>query len=192
MIYNVRPYGYYYQEVMRALTREPRLLIVGYGGRDPHLNELIYEYVNVHDDKRRPVAVIKIPGSDVGEWTSVRNMLDRVAGRGKFNSDFAYATVHADYVDAPRLRQVRDVLRRPAGARCGSRSLRSDVRLHHGEYALDMSCVRHRSPNASELFLTPTPSHTCNDPSGSARGGRLRDGGVERFTSAGESGVRAR
>ena len=118
MIYNVRPYGYYYQEAMSALTREPRLLVVGYGARDPHLTELIYEYVKVHDARRRPVAIVKIPGADVGERTPLRGMLERLAGRGNFNSDIAYDAFHKDREGAPRVQKHGLMLAVPSGLPC--------------------------------------------------------------------------
>lgn len=100
-IYNVRPYGYYFDECMRQLVAEPRLLITGYGSRDQHLNEWIIEYIKVHEERRRPAVITRIGGDEVGEKTPKHQLLNRLAGIGKFDDSFAYAEVKQHYVDAP-------------------------------------------------------------------------------------------
>ncbi|EQD60975.1 hypothetical protein B1A_09883, partial [mine drainage metagenome] len=37
LVQNPVPYGYYFRALMDSLVRTPRLLVVGYGGRDDHL-----------------------------------------------------------------------------------------------------------------------------------------------------------
>jgi hypothetical protein len=80
MIFNARPYGYYYRAAMTALIDSPRMLAIGYGGRDVHLNAWIEEHVRVHGDARKAVIINRIPGSEVGEETPLNKLLRELAG----------------------------------------------------------------------------------------------------------------
>jgi hypothetical protein len=55
MIYNPRPYGCYFGTAMREFSETTRLLVIGYGWRDAHLNTWIHEFARRSD--RRHVAV---------------------------------------------------------------------------------------------------------------------------------------
>ena len=130
MIYNLRPYGYYYHEAMAAMVAEPRLLIVGYGGRDPHVNELIFEYVRVHGPRRRPVALTRRSGKDVGATSSLRDLFAYLAGRREYRDNIAYDRFHLDYGDGPRLQSHGKLLLVPAGMPLPSIGDLANLRRH--------------------------------------------------------------
>jgi hypothetical protein len=44
------PYGYYYQRAVSTLLRSKRLLVIGYGCKDPHINAWIHEAARIHGD----------------------------------------------------------------------------------------------------------------------------------------------
>lgn len=52
MIYNARPYGYYYRTVMTLVPTARKLLVLGYGWQDAHLNTWIEETLARQDDLR--------------------------------------------------------------------------------------------------------------------------------------------
>lgn len=88
---NPVPYGYYYQALTEALIRNPRLLIIGYGGADPHINAWLQEFIQVHGSSRRAVWISKIPGEDVFERKPDRALMASLAGgRGAFRENIAY------------------------------------------------------------------------------------------------------
>ena len=53
------PYGFYYNAFINALLTCPRLLIIGYGFNDPHINYWLAQHRVVHAEKRR-VAVVSL------------------------------------------------------------------------------------------------------------------------------------
>lgn len=65
LAYNARPYGYYYRTVMDFMPRTKRLLILGYGWRDLHVNTWINEYIELHPERRTAVITLRL-GQDVG------------------------------------------------------------------------------------------------------------------------------
>jgi hypothetical protein len=54
---NVRPYGNYLQGLAQALSKNSCLLVVGYGGRDAHLNFWIKEFLAIHKTNARLIEV---------------------------------------------------------------------------------------------------------------------------------------
>lgn len=48
-----KPYGYYFNSFINNLIANPRLLILGYGGYDRHINDWILESIRVHGDSAR-------------------------------------------------------------------------------------------------------------------------------------------
>ena len=52
------PYGYYYQALGNAISSNSRLLIIGYGGADPHVNAWIEQFQYIHGQARRAVVVL--------------------------------------------------------------------------------------------------------------------------------------
>lgn len=62
---NTAPYAYYYHAFCEHLLRFPRLLVIGYGGADPHLNAWLNEYAKLHGAKRRVAVIQKCTASDI-------------------------------------------------------------------------------------------------------------------------------
>jgi hypothetical protein len=57
------PFGYYYHAAVSALLRCKRVLVLGYGCRDPHINTWIAEASKIHGRDYRLVFVTNIPGN---------------------------------------------------------------------------------------------------------------------------------
>jgi hypothetical protein len=51
------PYQTYYRELSRSLENSPRLLIIGYGFSDYHINSLLRRFTRWHGDERRAAVV---------------------------------------------------------------------------------------------------------------------------------------
>ena len=64
---NPSPFGYYYQSFTRSMVHVPNLLIIGYGARDPHVNEWIREFARVHGTNRKIVMVSLFQQDDIGK-----------------------------------------------------------------------------------------------------------------------------
>ncbi len=56
---NATPYGFYYNAFINAILSCPRLIILGYGFNDPHINYWIAQHRIVHAEKRR-VAIVTL------------------------------------------------------------------------------------------------------------------------------------
>ncbi|MDA8120069.1 MAG: SIR2 family protein [Gammaproteobacteria bacterium] len=71
------PYGYYYQALGNAISSNSRLLIIGYGGADPHVNAWIEQFQYIHGQARRAVVVL---GGGASAWLSFAHetALDRL------------------------------------------------------------------------------------------------------------------
>ena len=61
------PYGYYYQALGNAISANPRILVIGYGGSDPHVNSWIAQFPHIHGLSRRAVVVL---GGGASTWLS--------------------------------------------------------------------------------------------------------------------------
>ena len=59
----VEPFGTYYEATANELRACPRLLVIGYGFADPHINRLVRRMTRDHEDARRIACVdfIRIP-----------------------------------------------------------------------------------------------------------------------------------
>lgn len=78
LAYNPRPFGHYFLAAADALCRCNRLLVVGYGGRDPHLNTWIGENADIHGDRRRAVAVQPLDWHWQGQHRRGENIMLRL------------------------------------------------------------------------------------------------------------------
>jgi hypothetical protein len=88
----MRPYGHYHLTAMRALFTTPRLLVIGYGGLDDHLNIWIEEHVAMHGSNRRAVAILTRTGAEVGPFDHKYHRLRTLAGADGWSAlnDFAF------------------------------------------------------------------------------------------------------
>ncbi len=80
LIQQPSPFGYYYRALIDELLRTPRLLIVGYGGMDEHINTWVHEFIRHHGPNRRVSWISKLSGRDVGKRTPERNFMSMLAG----------------------------------------------------------------------------------------------------------------
>jgi hypothetical protein len=80
--YNPEPFGYYYRAFIDSMIENERLLVIGYGARDQHLNTWIDQFRKIHDDKRKIVWICWLPGALVGEKTPEKDMISHLAGLG--------------------------------------------------------------------------------------------------------------
>ena len=85
LIHNPVPFGYYYQAFTDSVLSSPKLLVIGYGARDEHINTWIREFVKIHGEKRRVVWISKILGNRIGNLDNELNFLRGIAGNnGEF------------------------------------------------------------------------------------------------------------
>lgn len=54
---NLRPYGEYLHSFVQSLSQNAGLLIIGYGGNDPHVNFWIEEYLEIHRQAARVIEI---------------------------------------------------------------------------------------------------------------------------------------
>lgn len=80
LIHNPTPFGYYYQAFMDAIMNSNRLLVIGYGARDEHLNTWIREFVKFYGEERRVVWISKICENRIGANDHEINFLNFLAG----------------------------------------------------------------------------------------------------------------
>lgn len=64
--YSAAPYRAYFRAFGDCLARSKRLLIVGYGGYDDHINFLIREYLSKHGQDKRVAYILPRHGVDLG------------------------------------------------------------------------------------------------------------------------------
>lgn len=83
LVYRASPFGYYYKAFVDSLLENPRLLLVGYGGRDEHVNTWLTEFYDRHGDDRKVVCICKFSGHDVWENTPETNYTAMLAGGSK-------------------------------------------------------------------------------------------------------------
>lgn len=85
------PYGYYYRALGDSLIKCPRLIIVGYGGLDDHINTCLREFMSFHEQTKRVVYVTMRKGEQVGDVSaSDRLMLEFAAPTDFIHSDQAW------------------------------------------------------------------------------------------------------
>jgi hypothetical protein len=74
---NVQPFANYYAAFAQAISASPRLLIVGYGKGDDHINHWIREFAQIHNQSAR---IVEITDSDdrttfavqrISEWPNL-------------------------------------------------------------------------------------------------------------------------
>ncbi len=78
---NPEPFGYYYRAFIDALLGSERLLVIGYGGRDDHINTWLEQFATKHREVRRTVWIGLLhyrPGDEpTAEETMIGVLSDR-------------------------------------------------------------------------------------------------------------------
>jgi len=87
---NPAPYGYYYRALIDALLMNERLLVIGYGARDEHVNTWLGEFALQHGEQRRVAWIGKLDGKMVGERTPEKDWIRTLSGN-KFHDALHYA-----------------------------------------------------------------------------------------------------
>jgi hypothetical protein len=64
---NPVPYGYYYRALIDSLLSNERLLVIGYGAKDEHVNTWLEQFVAKHGERRRIGWVGMLKGELVGK-----------------------------------------------------------------------------------------------------------------------------
>ena len=114
MAYNARPYGYYYGTIMNVVPRARRLLMLGYGWRDTHVNTWLNEYVACQPERRTAVVTKRLGSQTLEHPESVGNA--RLAGPawGAFRS-VGYARNPGDLQTASPFKAVDGFALAPEG-----------------------------------------------------------------------------
>ena len=90
LVHNPEPFGYYYRAFIDAVLASERLLVIGYGARDDHINVWLEQFAKSHAEKRKVVWICKLDGRSVGERTVEKDMINQLAGNGGFRQFVHY------------------------------------------------------------------------------------------------------
>ncbi len=85
LAHNPAPFGYYYRALTNALIEHPRLLVIGYGGRDEHVNTWLHEFAELHGAARRVAFVSKLSLDDMFNRRPVWDVMRELAGIPSIN-----------------------------------------------------------------------------------------------------------
>jgi SIR2-like protein len=87
---NPEPYGYYYRALIDSLLLNERLLVIGYGARDEHVNTWLTQYANRHREQRRVAWIGKLDGKMVGARTPEKDLITLLSNH-RFTDALHYA-----------------------------------------------------------------------------------------------------
>ena len=73
---NPVPYGYYYRALINSLLSNERLLVIGYGAADEHVNTWLEQFREKHGEARRIGWVGMLKGEMVGEQTPEKRRIN--------------------------------------------------------------------------------------------------------------------
>jgi SIR2-like domain len=77
--FNIRPFAYYLRSAARVIADATRILVIGYGGRDSHVNVWLEENARIHGDERRCAVILPMNGSTMAtkpwEWSMISNLV---------------------------------------------------------------------------------------------------------------------
>jgi hypothetical protein len=92
LIYNPDPFGYYYRAFIDSMLECNRLLVIGYGGRDDHINTWLEQFSHRHSESARTVWITRLTTHDALSWTPEMNLFQSLA-RGRYDR---YKHAHED------------------------------------------------------------------------------------------------
>jgi hypothetical protein len=90
LVYNPEPFGYYYRALIDSVLACERLLVVGYGGRDDHINVWLSQFEKTHAESRRIVWICRLDAHRVREPSEEKGMIGLLAGAGAFREFVHY------------------------------------------------------------------------------------------------------
>lgn len=79
LAYNTRPFSYYFATLAQVLIRISRLMVIGYGGADAHVQSWIREHARRHR-QRTAAALVLRPGAEAGEYSPLYYLLNDLKG----------------------------------------------------------------------------------------------------------------
>ncbi len=79
LLLNPEPYGFYYRAFIDSILANERLLVIGYGARDPHINTWFDQYFARHEERRRVGWIGLLSGKMVGEQTPEKQMITKLS-----------------------------------------------------------------------------------------------------------------
>jgi hypothetical protein len=88
---NPESYGYYYRALIDSLLSNERLLVIGYGAKDEHVNTWFREFCAKHGDQRHIGWVGMLEGKMVGKQTPEKSMITLLCDH-KFKDCLHYST----------------------------------------------------------------------------------------------------
>jgi SIR2-like domain len=94
---NPEPYGYYYRALIDSLLSNDRLLVIGYGSRDEHVNTWLEQFVAKHGEQRRICWIGKLEGKQVGDPTTPEKKMIGLLSDRKFVDSLHYAASKQPY-----------------------------------------------------------------------------------------------
>jgi hypothetical protein len=80
LINNPVPFGYYYRAFVDAVLGCERLLVIGYGGRDDHLNTWLEQFAHKHGDAAKAVWIGRLTTDHAMKPTDAMEILQTLAG----------------------------------------------------------------------------------------------------------------
>lgn len=87
LIQNPAPFGYYFRAFIDSVMRSHRLLAIGYGGCDDHINAWLRQMPEIHGDARRLVWIGKFSGQTCGQRTPEKELLIDV-GAARWTNEY--------------------------------------------------------------------------------------------------------
>jgi hypothetical protein len=101
LAFNIRPFAYYLSTGARAIADAKRILVIGYGGRDPHVNVWLEENARIHGKDRRCAVILPMHGTTVTmkpwEWGMIEHL---GGGTAEFVGEIYRATQGATAANA--------------------------------------------------------------------------------------------
>jgi hypothetical protein len=91
LTYSTVPYAYYFKALTDTLINCGKMVVIGYGGYDDHINTWFEEFVGIHKEQRRVVYVTPRSGRDVGECTPLSKLMQTLAGPPSATSDVVHS-----------------------------------------------------------------------------------------------------
>jgi hypothetical protein len=92
LISNPVPYGYYYRALIDCLLSNERLLVIGYGARDEHVNTWLKQFGAKHGGRRRIGWVGMLTGEMVGKPPTPEKKMIAILSDNQFKDCLHYST----------------------------------------------------------------------------------------------------
>ena len=81
LVHNPEPFGYYYRAFINSVLETERLLVIGYGVRDEHIDVWLEQFSKNHGKRKKVVWICCLPGASVGQRTPEINLIELLSER---------------------------------------------------------------------------------------------------------------